>query len=128
MSPWGVATAASVEPARDPRPRCCGAPCSASSASCWPSGCRRRRPRDQIDSFTINYDVQPSGVVKVRETIVYRFGHESGRHGIERYFVTREPYDETEDAVYEIDNISVTSPDGVADPVQHAHRRGQGRP
>jgi uncharacterized membrane protein YgcG len=69
---------------------------------------------DQIDSFTINYDVAPSGVVKVQETIVYRFGSGSGRHGIERYFVTREPYDETQDALYGVENISVTSPDNVA--------------
>jgi uncharacterized membrane protein YgcG len=69
---------------------------------------------DQIDSFTIDYNVQTSGVVKVKETIVYRFGPESGRHGIERYFVTREPYDDNQDAVYKVENISVTSPDGVA--------------
>ena len=69
---------------------------------------------DQIDSFTIDYNVQPSGVVKVKETITYRFGDNSGRHGIERFLVTREPYDETQDAVYQITNISVTSPDDVA--------------
>src|SRR5918994_319544 len=69
---------------------------------------------DQIESFTISYDVAPSGVVKVQETIVYRFGSGSGRHGIERYFVTREPYDETQDALYKVENISVTSPDNVA--------------
>jgi uncharacterized membrane protein YgcG len=69
---------------------------------------------DQIDSFTIDYNVQPTGVVKVKETITYRFGDNSGRHGIERFLVTREPYDETQDAVYQITNISVTSPDDVA--------------
>ncbi len=69
---------------------------------------------DQIDSFDIDYNVQPSGVVKVKETITYRFGDNSGRHGIERFLVTREPYDETQDAVYQITNISVTSPDDVA--------------
>jgi uncharacterized protein (TIGR04222 family) len=69
---------------------------------------------DQIDSFNIEYNVQPSGVVKVKETITYRFGDNSGRHGIERFLVTREPYDETQDAVYQITNISVTSPDDVA--------------
>ncbi len=69
---------------------------------------------DQIDSFAIDYNVQSSGVVKVKETIVYRFGPESGRHGIERYFVTREPYDDNQDAVYKIEHISVTSPDNVA--------------
>ena len=69
---------------------------------------------DQIDSFTIDYNVQTSGVVKVKETIVYRFGPDSGRHGIERYYVTREPYDDDQDAVYTIEHISVTSPDDVA--------------
>jgi uncharacterized protein (TIGR04222 family) len=69
---------------------------------------------DQIDSFNVDYTVQPSGVVKVKETITYRFGDNSGRHGIERFLVTREPYDETQDAVYQITNISVTSPDDVA--------------
>jgi uncharacterized membrane protein YgcG len=69
---------------------------------------------DQIDSFDIDYNVQPSGVVKVKETIAYRFGDNSGRHGIERFLVTREPYDETQDAVYQITNISVTSPDDVS--------------
>ena len=46
---------------------------------------------DQIDSFVINYDMQPSGVLKVKETITWRFGSDSGRHGIQRDLVTREP-------------------------------------
>ena len=46
---------------------------------------------DQIDSFTINYELQPSGVLKVKETIVWRFGSNSGRHGIQRELVIREP-------------------------------------
>jgi uncharacterized membrane protein YgcG len=65
---------------------------------------------DQIDSYAIVYDVAKSGVVHAQETIVYRFGGSSGRHGIDRYFVTRELYDKTQDAVYGIDNITVTSP------------------
>ena len=32
------------------------------------------------------------GVLQAKETIVWRFGSDSGRHGIDRYFVTREPY------------------------------------
>ncbi len=65
---------------------------------------------DQIDSFGIVYDVDKSGVTHAQETIVYRFGSGSGRHGIDRYFVTREKYDDTQDAVYTIDNLTVTSP------------------
>src|SRR4030095_14991736 len=35
---------------------------------------------DQIDAFTINYDMQPSGVLKVKETIVWRVGSRSQEH------------------------------------------------
>ena len=76
---------------------------------------------DQIDSYTIDYDVQTSGLVKVKETIVYRFGPNAGRHGIERYFVTREPYGSTDqDAVYKVEHITVDSPDGA--PTQFSSR------
>jgi len=67
---------------------------------------------DQFDSWTIHYTVKPSGVVHVEETLVYRFGSSSGRHGIERTFVTREAWGSTnDDAVYTVSNLSVTSPD-----------------
>jgi uncharacterized membrane protein YgcG len=67
---------------------------------------------DQIDSFTIDYEMQPSGVLKVKETIVWRFGSNSGRHGIQRDLVIREPDpDSDQDFVYGISNITVTSPD-----------------
>jgi uncharacterized membrane protein YgcG len=67
---------------------------------------------DQIDSFTINYDMQPSGVLKVKETIVWRFGSNSGRHGIQRDLVIREPDPNSDqDFVYGISNINVTSTD-----------------
>jgi len=76
---------------------------------------------DQIDSYTIDYDVQTSGLVKVKETIVYRFGPNAGRHGIERTFVTREPYGSTDqDAVYKVEHITVDSPDGA--PTQFSSR------
>lgn len=67
---------------------------------------------DQIDSFAINYDMQASGVLKVKETIVWRFGSNSGRHGIQRDLVIREPDPNSDqDFVYGISNIKVTSPD-----------------
>ena len=69
---------------------------------------------DQIDSFRIAYELQPSGVLQVEETIVWRFGSDSGRHGIQRDLVEREPYDETQDAVYDVTNIRVSSPDPVS--------------
>jgi uncharacterized membrane protein YgcG len=71
---------------------------------------------DQIDSFLIDYEMQPSGVLKVKETITWRFGSDSGRHGIQRDLVVREPDPNSDqDFVYGITNIKVTSPDeGVA--------------
>ncbi|HET7476461.1 MAG TPA: DUF2207 domain-containing protein [Dermatophilaceae bacterium] len=69
---------------------------------------------DRIESFDIDYTLRPDGVLEATETIVYEFGPDSGRHGIERYFITREPYDDTNDAVYTIENIDVSSPDDVA--------------
>lgn len=69
---------------------------------------------DQIDEFSVDYTLQPSGVLDVRETIVWRFGEDSGRHGIQRDLVTRERYSDAEDAVYAITRIRVASPDRVA--------------
>jgi uncharacterized membrane protein YgcG len=70
---------------------------------------------DQIDNFQITYDVRPTGVVRVTETITYRFGSSSGRHGIDRLLVTREKYDDKNDAVYTVEHIDISSPDkGVA--------------
>ncbi|GAA3602684.1 DUF2207 domain-containing protein [Microlunatus ginsengisoli] len=74
-----------------------------------------RAADDQIDSLDIAYTMQPSGVLDVKETFVWRFGSNSGRHGIIRTLVTREPDDNDEnDVVYGIDHIAVTSPDPVA--------------
>jgi uncharacterized membrane protein YgcG len=77
---------------------------------------------DMIDRFDIAYTVQPSGVLEVKETIVWHFGDDSGRHGIDRWLIVREPYDETQDAVYGVTDISVTSPDpGVATQFDASH-------
>lgn len=69
---------------------------------------------DQIDSFDIDYAMQPNGVLRVTEKIDWRFGSDSGRHGIKRNFVTREPYDKTQDAVYTITNVSVRTTGGLS--------------
>src|SRR3712207_156707 len=66
---------------------------------------------DQIDRFDIAFTMEPSGVLQVQETITWRFGDESGRHGIDRWLIVREPYGETQDTVYEVSNVTVTSPD-----------------
>lgn len=67
--------------------------------------------QDSYDRFDVAYTVRPDGVLEVRETVVLRFGAASGRHGYERFLVTREAWDEQQDASYEVSDVDVTSPD-----------------
>lgn len=73
-----------------------------------------RAAADSIDSWEISYTVQPSGEMLVKEVVVWRFGSNSGRHGITRDLVTREPYDDQYDQEYRISNIQVTALNGVS--------------
>lgn len=68
---------------------------------------------DLVQSLDLKYTLQPSGILHVQETWVWQFGDGSGRHGIKRNLVVREPYDDKQDAVYTISNVHVSSPDGV---------------
>ncbi|MEU4294186.1 DUF2207 domain-containing protein [Kribbella sp. NPDC026596] len=67
---------------------------------------------DEVTNFAIDYTVTPDGVLQVKETIAYTFGS-TGRHGIYRDLVTREPYtdDDSKDQKYEVSNITVHSDD-----------------
>ena len=68
---------------------------------------------DSISEFDISYTVNTDGSVSARETITYNFAG-SGRHGIYRQLVTREPYgNEDQDAVYDYSGIQVSSPTGA---------------
>jgi len=69
---------------------------------------------DSVDSWNATYTVNADGIVHVQETQVYRFGSDSGRHGIIRTLTTREAWDDQQDAVYTISDIQVTSPDAPA--------------
>ena len=77
-------------------------------------------------SLDVDYTVNASGILSVKETWVWQFGSESGRHGIKRTLVVREPWSEKgkdtdQDAVYTVSNVEVTSPDG------REHRRQRSR-
>ena len=63
------------------------------------------------------------GVLRVTETIVWRFGDDSGRHGIDRFIVTREPYDDEQDAVYTVTTSTSPARTPVCPPSQREHRR-----
>jgi uncharacterized membrane protein YgcG len=70
---------------------------------------------DQIDSLTITYTMSPDGVLHAKERFVWRFGSSSGRHGMIRQLIVREPYGSTaQDAVYGVSNISVATEAGVS--------------
>ena len=72
-----------------------------------------RAADDAFDVFDVAATLTPEGVVQVTETITLRFGSSSGRHGLERTLVTREPSGE-QDAVYDIEGVEVTSPSNVS--------------
>lgn len=80
---------------------------------------------DSVDSFDIEYTVNKDGTVDATETIVWRFGDDSGRRGILREFVSREPEkdDRTKDIVYRYSDFTVESPDA---PDQFAVEHGGG--
>lgn len=71
---------------------------------------------DEVKNFTIDYTVGSDGVLHVKETIAYTFGS-TGRHGIYRDLVIREPYvdDDSKDQKYEVSNVTVSSPSGAPD-------------
>ena len=73
-------------------------------------------PGDEVKNFQIDYTVTPDGVLQVKETIAYSFGS-TGRHGIYRDLVIREPWrdDDSKDQEYQVSNITVDSPSGAAD-------------
>ena len=70
---------------------------------------------DSIDTMTAAFTVDTAARVHVDETVVYRFGTDSGRHGLTWTLLTREPYDDTSDAVYGISNVTVSSADASAE-------------
>ncbi|WP_020384726.1 DUF2207 domain-containing protein [Kribbella catacumbae] len=81
------------------------APATAASAAVTDVG-------DVVTNLQLDYTVTADGVLKVKETIAYKFGS-TGRHGIYRNLITREVYadDKSKDQKYEISNIRVSSAD-----------------
>lgn len=69
---------------------------------------------DVFDVFDVVATLTPEGVVEVTETITLRFGSSSGRHGLERTLFTREPSTDDLDAVYDVEGVTVSSPDPVS--------------
>lgn len=74
----------------------------------------RAESADVFDRFDLVAGVSTDGSVSVTETIILRFGDSSGRHGLERTLITREPDGKDNDVVYRVTDVAVTSPSGVS--------------
>lgn len=67
---------------------------------------------DRISEFAITYTIRADGTVEVVEDIDYVFSA-TGRHGIYRTLITRQPFGDgsDRDVVYDVSEIEVSSPD-----------------
>ena len=65
-----------------------------------------------ITTYTVDLTVNKDGSFHVRESIPYDFGTDQ-RHGIFRTLPVRYSYDDTQDRVVEVTNVTVTSPTGA---------------
>jgi uncharacterized membrane protein YgcG len=81
-----------------------------------PANARPADIGDVVNRMQIDYTVGDDGVLHVKETIDYGFGS-SGRHGIYRNLITREPWadDDSKDQEYQVSNIKVSSPSRAPD-------------
>ncbi|GAA3111545.1 putative membrane protein YgcG [Kribbella aluminosa] len=96
--------------------------------SAGPAGAHPAEYGDKVTNFTIGYTVTTDGVLQVTETIDYQFAT-TGRHGIYRDLVTREPYadDASKDQEYQVSKIKVSSPDAPSEFSTSTSSRNQGR-
>ena len=78
---------------------------------------------ETIRSYDVTLTVLRNGDLRVSETIEYDFGA-AQRHGIFRDIPTRVPYDQKDDRVYELDDVSVTSPTGAPADVDRSESAG----
>lgn len=83
--------------------------------------------QDAFDRFDVVATLDSQGYLNVTETIVLRFGSSSGRHGLERTLITREPDDNDHDVVYRIDQVKVSSPSPGVSTALDTSEQGSGR-
>ncbi len=84
--------------------------------------------RDVFDSWDVQATLNADGTVDVVETVTLRFGSSSGRHGLERTLITREPDPDTgKDMTFPVTQISAESlTPGVSDQIDIAHLENSG--
>src|SRR5215831_4685843 len=73
----------------------------------WSAGPAAAAPAESISSYDTRLDLTGGGLLRVTETIGYDFGT-NVKHGIFRKIPVRFRYDDHNDRVYPISDISVT--------------------
>ena len=73
---------------------------------------------EHIKRFDVVVQIEKNGSMRVRETIDYHFGNASGKHGIFRDIIVRQPWgpDPAYERLYRVSDVEVsspTAPDGV---------------
>ncbi len=76
-----------------------------------------------ITTYDIQLTVRPDGTFHVREQIPYDFGSDQ-HHGIFRTLPVRYTYDDTQDRVVEVTDVSVTSPTGAPTDIDQSEAGG----
>lgn len=68
---------------------------------------------EHIERFDVAITINTDGSMQVRESIVWNFGNQTGKHGIFRDIIVRQPWapDDAYERVYKVDNVRVSSPD-----------------
>src|SRR5262249_27895958 len=79
-------------------------------------------PEESIASYQTQIAVQADGRMRVTETIEYDFGS-ANKHGIFRKIPARFRYDDANDRIYPIDNVTVTM-DGGSVPLDRSSKDG----
>jgi uncharacterized membrane protein YgcG len=71
---------------------------------------------EHIKQFDVKVQINKNGSMRVTETIAYHFGNATGKHGIFRDIIVRQPWspDPDYERVYRISNVKVSSPDAPA--------------
>ena len=80
----------------------------------WLGASDARADSESIRRFDVTLAVQADGSMDVRYELDWHFP-EKGRHGINFGIATREPWegDDSKDAVYQVDDVRVSSPSGA---------------
>ena len=80
----------------------------------------------RISAYDIDYDLKRDGAVDVTENITVRFDDNS-HHGLDRFIITAQGYNDEKHRVYPLTNVKVTSSTGAPSDVEKSADGGATR-